>query len=128
MKWEDYILDKAMLKDVKEMTDEQLATKYAKLSVQESNPSSLRSFLIMDTFKLLNEPRCYGLDETQQDEACRLVRFLEKVSQAIDAPEMEKARRGGRSFDLPNDRYATPNVTIADYIKRVQERIRKANA
>jgi hypothetical protein len=129
--WEDYVSagNKQLVSDLKLKNAEDIAMEYATLYVDKNNPSSIRNFLIMDSYKLLNEPgRCYGLSDSQRDQACRLIRSLEAISQAVNAPERELSQKKGVLFDPRDDWYVSPQVTMQKYIDIVKDKVKSAKA
>jgi hypothetical protein len=119
---------RTFLKDFTSLSLEDLAVKYAPLYADKNNPSSIAEFLKMDGYTLLNYPGpCYGLDDDQRNQACRFIRLMESISQAVDAPAQSAALDRHMPFDHPSNWYMTPRVTIRDYYNTLGTKIAQAD-
>lgn len=125
--WKEWFLDKQFISDFIAMSPENLAMKYAPQSADPNKPAAVSDVMKMDGDVVLNNPdTCYGLDDDKRSELCNFLRNIEKISQAVDAPEQEAARKNGKLFMTPSDWYFGRGVTIEEGIRKIKAKIVQA--
>ncbi|MEN9880905.1 MAG: hypothetical protein RLZZ308_88 [Candidatus Parcubacteria bacterium] len=92
------------------------------VDINKNNPATIVALSAMKCVELLNSHEMvYGLNNTQREQVCQVVRNLEKTIQATDAN-----RRVDPSFSQNPYSYADSAITVFAFYDKVQEAIAQA--